>query len=203
MSTITNFFTRNPKVVQDPPFVHTLFADPRASWLWLVLRVWLGFQWLDASLHKIDNPAWTQTGLAVKGFWENAVVIPAEGRPPIRFDWYRSFLQTLLDAEAYTWMAPLIAYGELLVGIALILGAFTGIAAFFGGLMNWNFMMAGTVSSNPVLLIIAIGLIMAWKVAGYIGADYFLLRWVSTLWQSRADQEKPSSQPQLPNNSVA
>ena len=176
--------TRKGEIVQEPNWVHTLLNSPKAGWLWLVLRVWLGWQWITAAEHKIFEPAWTETGFAVKGFWERAVLIPETGRPAIAFDWYRSFLQTLLDAEAYTWMAPLIAYGELLIGIALILGAFTGIAAFFGALMNWNFMMAGTASSNPMLLVIAVGLILAWKVAGYIGADYFLLRWVGTPWHN-------------------
>ena len=81
------------------------------------------------------------------------------------------------------------AYGELLIGIALILGAFTGIAAFFGALLNWNFMMAGTASSNPMLFVLAIGLILAWKVAGYVGADYFLLRFLGTPWHGKV--EKP------------
>lgn len=43
--------------------------------------------------------------------------------------------------------------------------------------------MAGTASSNPVLFVLAIGLILAWKVAGYLGADYFLLRFLGTLWR--------------------
>jgi thiosulfate dehydrogenase [quinone] large subunit len=73
--------------------------------------------------------------------------------------------------------------GEFLVGVALILGAFTGIAAFFGGLMNWNFMMAGSASTNPLLVLAAVGLILAWKVSGTIGADFFLLRWVGTPWR--------------------
>jgi hypothetical protein len=34
-----------------------------------------------------------------------------------------------------------VAYGELLIGIALIGGAFVGIAAFFGAFMNFNFML--------------------------------------------------------------
>jgi len=46
-----------------------------------------------------------------------------------------------LDAEAYSWFGKAVAYGELLVGVALVIGAFTGIAAFFGALMNWNFMI--------------------------------------------------------------
>ncbi len=94
----------------------------------------------------------------------------------------------MINAHAYTWFAKLIAYGELLIGIGLILGAFTGIAAFFSGLMNWNFMMAGSASSNPMLFVIAVGLILAWKVAGYVGADYFLLSWLGTPWKT-ANQE--------------
>jgi thiosulfate dehydrogenase [quinone] large subunit len=187
--------TRKGIVVQDPPFTTTLFTDTRLAWFWLVLRVWLGYQWVEAALHKIDNPAWVQTGDALKGFWTGAVAVPAEGRPAIAFDWYRGFIQTLLDAQAYTWFAKLVAYGELLIGIALILGVFTGIAALFGALMNWNFMMAGPASTNPLLLIIAIGLILAWKIAGYIGVDRFLLPYLGTPWRGKKELETVEVQP--------
>ena len=177
--------TRRGEVPTEPKVVRWLLNNPLAGFVWLPLRLWLGWQWLQAAEHKLGNPAWTQTGAAVKGFWERAVVIPETGRPPIAFDWYRAFIQMLLDAEAYTWFAKLIVYGELLVGIALIIGAFTGIAAFFGAFMNWNFMMAGTASSNPMLFTVAVLLILAWKVSGYVGADYFLLRWLGTPWRGQ------------------
>lgn len=168
--------------IQDPGFARFLVSDRRAAWLWLPLRIWLGYQWIEASTHKIGNVAWVGGGEALKSYWTSAVAIPEQGRPAIAFDWYRSFLQMLLDAQAYTWFAKLVAYGELLVGIALILGAFTGIAAFFGATMNWNFMMAGSASTNPLLFVIAIGLVLAWKVAGYIGADFVLLPLIGTPW---------------------
>jgi thiosulfate dehydrogenase [quinone] large subunit len=189
--------TRKGHVVQDPQIVQKLLNDPRAGWIWFALRIWLGWQWITAAEHKIFDPKWVQTGEALKGFWMKAVAIPeAPARPAIAFDWYRSFLQSMLDAGVYTWFGKLVAYGELLVGIALILGAFTGIAAFFGALMNWNFMMAGSASTNPLLFAIAVGLILAWKVAGYVGADYFLLRMIGTPWQSTPDdREKKASYP--------
>lgn len=187
--------TRKGTVVKDPPFARTLFTDTRMAWLWLVLRVWLGYQWVDAALHKIDNPAWVETGEALKGFWTGAVAIPEAGRPAIAFDWYRGFIQFLLDAEAYTWFAKLVAYGELLVGIALILGIFTGFAAFFSGLMNWNFMMAGSASTNPLLFVIAVGLILSWKIAGYIGVDRFLLPYLGTPWRGEKREYSSEMQP--------
>lgn len=173
------------RVIDEPNFVKQLLNNPRFSVIWLAIRVWLGWQWIDASAHKIGEEAWTGGGTALKGFWERAVVIPETGRPAIAFDWYRDFLQSLLDAEAYTWFAKVVAYGEFLVGVALIVGAFVGIAAFFSGLMNWNFMMAGSASTNPMLFVAAVSLILAWKIAGYIGADYFLLNWLGTPWNRR------------------
>jgi thiosulfate dehydrogenase [quinone] large subunit len=182
------------RVIQDPGFVRFLFNDTRMAVVWLLVRVWLGYQWIEAALHKVENPAWVQTGEALKGFWMGAVAIPAEGRPAISFDWYRAFIQFMLDNQVYVWFAKIVAYGELLVGIGLILGAFTGFAAFFGALMNWNFMMAGSASSNPLLFVAALGLILAWKIAGYVGLDYFLLPAIGTPWGwVTGKQPKPAS----------
>jgi thiosulfate dehydrogenase [quinone] large subunit len=174
--------TLKNRVVEEPPFIQQLLNNPRYAFIWLALRIWLGWQWVEAGLHKIEDPAWIQTGEALKGYWERAVSIPEGGRPPISFDWYRSFLQGMLDSQSYTWFAKLVAFGEFFIGVALILGLFVGIAAFFGGFMNWNFMMAGSASTNPLLFVAAIALILAWKVAGYIGADYFLLPALGTPW---------------------
>ncbi len=176
--------TSEGRSYDDPPFIRTLFHTTHFAWLWLILRVWLGYQWIDASLHKIGAEAWTGNGAALKAFWERAVQVPAPpARPMITFDWYRGFLQYLLNIQAYTWFAKIVAYGELLIGVALVVGAFVGIAAFFGGFMNWNFMMAGSASTNPMLFTIAILLILSWKVAGYYGLDRYLLPALGTPWR--------------------
>jgi thiosulfate dehydrogenase (quinone) large subunit len=174
--------TKRGTIIHDPPIARFLFSDTRAGWIWLPIRLILGWSWLEPGLEKINNPAWTQTGEALRGFWTQAVQIPESGRPPITFDWYRNFIQSLLDAQAYTWFAKVIAYGETLIGIALIVGAFVGIAAFFGAVMNWNYIMAGSASSNGLLGLLAVLLILAWKVAGWYGLDRWLLRWFGTPW---------------------
>ncbi len=167
----------------DPPVARLLFGDTRSAFFWLFVRLWLGTQWIEAGWHKVTDPKWVSTGDALKGYWVNAVKIPDTGRPPISFDWYRGFIQFMLDNQWYTWFAKLVAYGEVLIGIALIIGAFVGVAAFFGAFMNWNFIMAGTASTNGLLLVTALVLILAWKVAGYLGADRYLLHRLGVPWR--------------------
>jgi thiosulfate dehydrogenase [quinone] large subunit len=176
--------TRTPREIQDPPLAKFLFGSPATALFWLALRLYVGYQWLNSGWGKVNNPKWVETGEALGSYWANAAKIPASpAKPAIAFDWYRSFLQFLHDTQSYTWFAKLIAYGEVLVGIALILGLFTGIAAFVGGFMNWNFMMAGSASTNPLLFTISVGLVLAWKVAGYYGVDRVLLPALGTPWQ--------------------
>ncbi len=186
----------NNRVVEDPPFARFLFSDTRMSVVWTVVRVLIGLSWLQSGWGKLNNPAWMETGAALQGFWTNAIQIPEQGRPPITFDWYRSFIEGLLNSGSYVWFAKLIAIGEVLVGVGLIIGAFVGIAAFFAALMNWNFIMAASASTNGLLLVGAILLVLAWKNAGYIGADYFLHRWLSTPWGRRNRQESGATQPE-------
>jgi thiosulfate dehydrogenase [quinone] large subunit len=178
--------------IQDPPFAQLLFNTTKFAWLFLIIRVWVGWQWLSSGWGKFNNPKWLDTGEALQAYWLNAVKIPEQGRPPISFDWYRSFIQMLLDTESYTWFSKLIVFGEIAIGVALVLGAFVGIAAFFGGFMNWNFIMAGSASSNGLLFALSVLLILAWKVAGYYGLDYYLLRYVGVPWE-RGDQKLSAS----------
>jgi thiosulfate dehydrogenase [quinone] large subunit len=178
------------RVIQDPPLAHKLFNSTFGALLWLPLRIWVGYQWIEAGLHKVTNPAWVSTGEALKGFWMNAITIPDAGRPAIAFNWYRDFVQFLLNTGSYTWFGKLVAFGELAVGIALVLGAFTGIAAFFGAFMNWNYMMAGSASTNPLLFVAAIALILAWKVAGYLGLDFFLLDLLGVPWKTEEEYQQ-------------
>jgi thiosulfate dehydrogenase [quinone] large subunit len=177
---------RNGQVlIQDPPIARFFFQNTLAAWLWLAVRVYVGYDFLDAGWHKFNTPAWMNgSGQGILGFWKNAVAIPdAPAKPPITFDWYRGFLQLLIDSNSAGWFSYVIVFGELAVGIGLIVGAFVGLAAAGGLIMNMAFMLAGTTSTNPVLAILGVLLILAWKNAGYIGLDRFLLPLLGTPWK--------------------
>ncbi len=132
---------------------------------------------------KIGNPAWTgdQAGVAITGFLNGALAKTAGLHPDVQ-GWYATFLKSAVLSYPVAWSYA-VAWGELLVGIALILGFLTGIAAFFGVLMNLNYLLAGTVSTNPTLFVLGLGILMAWKVAGYIGLDRYVLPKLGTPWQ--------------------
>ncbi len=176
----------------DPPLAHALFDTTRFAWLWLILRLYVGWQWLNSGWGKISGGTWS-SGESLRGFWTNATAIPEQGRPAVVYDWYRAFLGFMLEQGWYTWFADLVMWGEFLVGVALILGAFTGIAALAGGFMNFNFIMAGSASTNGALLLLAILLVLAWKVAGWYGLDRWLLPAIGVPWQWRTrDSSTPA-----------
>jgi len=90
----------------------------------------------------------------------------------------------------------LITFGEMAVGLGLIFGCLTGIAAFFGALMNMSFLLAGSASTNPVLFTMAIGIILAWRVAGYYGIDRYLLPALGAPWRpGKVFGRQPASAP--------
>lgn len=152
-----------------------IFKDRRFSVVWALIRIWLGYQWLEAGLHKVTDPKWVQTGEALKGFWMRAAGLLPNTQPAIKYDWYKGFIEGLVNSGSHVWFAKLVVFGELAVGVALILGLVTTFAAFVGAFMNLNFMLAGSASTNPVLYTWAILLILAGANAGYWGLDRFVL----------------------------
>jgi thiosulfate dehydrogenase [quinone] large subunit len=169
--------------IGEPAFARFLFHNTQAGLFWLPIRLYVGFAWLEAGWHKLQDPRWTQGGEALRGYWERAVTIPDSGSPPITYDWYRDFINWLLANNAESWFAWVIILGEIAIGLGLLSGTLTGIAAFFGALMNMSFMLAGSGSSNPVMFTLAIGLVLAWRVAGWYGLDRWLLPALGTPWQ--------------------
>ena len=159
----------------EPRWARFLSRSTLAAPLWLGVRLFLAYAWWDAGSHKVVDHKWVGTGEALQAYWTRAVTPAASGAAPAAYEFYRNFLQLLLDAGAYTWFAKLITFGELAVGLGLALGALTGFAALGGILMNASFLFAGAVSSNPLLLLLEVLLIWAWRAAGWLGLDRFLL----------------------------
>ena len=65
----------------------------------------------------------------------------------------------------------LVTWGEFALGLGVFLGVLTGIAAGFGVLMNLNYLLAGTVSINPVLRMFGLFLCFSWRICGWISVD--------------------------------
>lgn len=171
---------RRDRVIEDPRFIRELFNNTRLAWIWVPIRLFVAYQWLNSGWSKFTNPAWMDSGGALQAYWTNALRL--DPRPVITYDWYRAFIQTLVDLQAWTWFSKVIVFGELAVGIGLLLGAFTGIAALGGMTMNLNFMLAGSASTNPALFVLQLLIFLAWKTAGYYGLDRFLLPALGVPW---------------------
>lgn len=162
-------------MIEESPLSHFFLADTRSSWFWLVVRLYLGWEWLVAGWAKVQNPDWTgaTAGKALDGFIHGALTKTVGAHPDVQ-GWYAWFLTHAVSPNTALW-SNMVAWGEVLVGIALLVGLFTGIAVFFGMFMNLNYMLAGTVSINPIWFTLGLGLLLAWRVSGYIGLDRYVL----------------------------
>jgi thiosulfate dehydrogenase (quinone) large subunit len=162
-----------------PRLADLLFKTWVGAILLLPVRLYFGWEWLKT------DPAWMSTGKAVSGFAAGALERGTAGdHPAVAYGLWQDWLGFLRDA---TWFTPtfakLIAVGEVAIGVALILGAFTGIAAFFGASLNLSFMLSGVAGVNPAFLAAQVLLVAGWRVAGQVGADYWLLDRLGTLGQ--------------------
>ena len=185
------------RAVHDSPVAQFLFSDTRMAWFWLVVRVYVGWQWLTAGWAKVNNPDWfgATAGTSLTKFVTGALDKTTGAHPDVQA-WYGWFLQNVVLPNARLW-SYLVTAGEVLVGVALILGLFTGLAAFFGSFMNVSYLLAGTVSVNPVLFVLATWLVLAWKTAGWLGLDRWVLRALGTTWRPTwvLQEVEPAPQP--------
>jgi thiosulfate dehydrogenase [quinone] large subunit len=137
--------------------------------------------WLLAGWEKIQSPVWGTNGTAIAGFVKGALAKSSGANPSVQ-GWYAWFLQNVVQHNTSVF-SFLVTYGEFAVGLGILLGVLTGIASGFGVLMNFNYLLAGTVSINPVLGVMGLFLVLAWRSAGQIGLDRVLLPAIGLPWQ--------------------
>ena len=170
---------RGFRYFEEPRAAKWLFGSTQAAWIWLVVRVYLGYEWVNAGRPKLfgsEHAAWIGNGEAVKGYIQYATSKLNTGdHPALAYGWYKSFLDWVVSSGAYHAVAWIVAVGEVAVGLALIAGAFVGIAAFAGVVLNFSYMFAGSAGVNPLFAILGVFLVLAWRVAGYYGLDRWLL----------------------------
>ncbi|HLO11371.1 MAG TPA: DoxX family protein [Pseudoneobacillus sp.] len=139
-----------------------------AAALLAIIRLYLGYSWLTAGLHKLTG------GFDASGYLANAVANPVKGPDgSMVYSWYVTFLKSfaLPNVDIFNTIVPL---GEFLIGLGLILGCLTTAAMFFGLVMNFAFFLAGTVSHIPTDLFLGAIILFAGYNAGVFGLD----RWV-------------------------
>jgi thiosulfate dehydrogenase [quinone] large subunit len=155
-----------------------LFRSQAASVIWLVARLWLGYEWLNAGYQKLwgaESAAfWNGGGAAVKGFATAGVLGSTTGKGGASYGWWAGFLHNFVVPNA-GWIAKLITLGELAIGVGLILGVVTGAAAAAGLLLNVIYMFSGTAGVNPAYATVSLMLVLAWRNAGYLGLDRLAL----------------------------
>lgn len=187
---------KNATRIPEPPVARFIFADTRMAWFWLIVRLYAGYEWFTAGWEKLTGHSinittfgqstgtpWVFTahsGAAIQGFVKGALAQSTGAHANVQ-GWYAGFLQTFVLPHPAFW-AYLITFGELAVGLGLLVGMLTGIAGFFGLVMNLNYVLAGAISTNPILGALALFLVLAWRIGGYYGVDRYLLPLLGTPW---------------------
>ncbi len=154
-------------------FVKWLRENVVAAAMLALLRLYIGFEWLTAGWGKMTG------GFDTTGFL-NGAIAKATGDHPAVQGWWAAFLEgfALPNAGLFNF---LVAYGEFFVGLGLILGCFTTVAALMGVIMNFAFLFSGTVSTNAQMLLLTLFILVAAANAGKFGADYYVLPYLRNL----------------------
>lgn len=115
-------------------------AFSRIKWAWAErrneltmtgLRLTVALLWIHSAWGKITNANFASSFRATNTSFAS--------KTP--FGFYKDFLNGFVIPNA-DWFAWFLAYGELLVGVALLLGILTNVGALTGFFMNLNFWLA-------------------------------------------------------------
>lgn len=168
-------------------FINFLRKSKPVSILLAVLRVYLGYTWVMAGWGKITGGQFDASG-----FLQGALA-KETGENPVVQGWWAVFLENVAipNVEAFNFLVP---WGELLVGLGLLIGCFTKTAVFFGIAMNFSYMFSGTTSTNPQLVLLSMFILVSAMNAGRYGIDGMIMTTLKErLFVDKTKEEKEAA----------
>lgn len=157
--------------------VRVLRESKIASYVLLFARLYLGWAWLTAGWGKVRGD------FDATGYLQGAIELASGDHPAVQ-SWWAAFLEHVALPHVGLFNV-LVSWGEVLVGIGLLLGALTTFSALMGIVMNFAFLFSGTTSTNPQMVLITFFLLVAGYNAGRIGLD----RWIIPAWRALRGHE--------------
>lgn len=153
----------NPSELKVPRVLQWLARSKVMALAWTAMRIWLGIMWIQAGMSKLwgaENPAFLHHGGAgVVGFATHGAAA---------YTWWHSFLTGFVVPNA-GWIAVLVAVSEFVIGIALVLGLFTRLAALGSLVLLFTYVMSGTASVCGFYALFALVLLATWRTSSWIG----------------------------------
>ena len=147
------------------PVWEGLKSSKLAALVWTAMRVWLGVMWIQAGSAKI----W---GAEAAGFLHNngagVAGFAAHGTPA--YTWWGSFLHGFVVPNAGA-LGVLIAVAEFSIGVALVAGLFTRVAALGSLALLFTYVMSGTASVCAFYALFAVVILVMWRTSSWIGID--------------------------------
>lgn len=140
--------------------------------VWAAVRIWLGVMWIEAGAAKLwgaENSVFLHhDGAGVAGF-------AAHGVPA--YSWWGHFLHGFVVPNA-GWIGVLIALAEFFIGVALVAGFLTPLAALASLALLFTYVMSGTASVCAWYALFAIVILVTWRTSSWIGADGLIVGYV-------------------------
>jgi thiosulfate dehydrogenase [quinone] large subunit len=155
----------NPAERTSPGVLAWLRESKTASVAWLAVRVWVGIMWIQAGVSKVwgaENPSFLHNnGAGVAGF---------AGHGAAAYSWWASFMHSFVVPNA-SWIAVMVAFGELAIGLGLAFGFLTRIAALASLALLFTYVMSGTASVCAFYALCALIVLATWRTSTWIGVD--------------------------------
>jgi thiosulfate dehydrogenase (quinone) large subunit len=164
----------DPSTVSMPRAILWLQRSKIAAIVWTAIRVWLGIMWIQAGVAKLWG---AENGFFLHNGAPGVSGLASHGVPA--YTWWGSFLHGFVVPNA-GWIGVLVAVAEFAIGVALVLGLFTPIAALGSLLLLFTYVMSGVASVCALYALFAVVLLAMWPTAGWIGVDGL----ISGYWQN-------------------
>ena len=170
----------DPSKLTTPRPLQWLARSKVMAVVWTAMRVWLGVMWIQAGAAKLwgaENSAFLHhDGAGVAGFAAHGVAA---------YSWWASFLHGFVVPNA-GWIGVFIAVAEFAIGIALVAGFLTPVAALGSLALLFTYVMSGTASVCAFYALFSIVILATWRTSSWLGVDGVVMGYLQRRHQRRA-----------------